>query len=92
MHYHPTDEYVTATKGSFDIGMGDDFDASKMQTMNEGDVAIAPKLMHHYAMCKGACEVQVTAMGPFKVLYVHPEDDPNPPAKPTAKKPAKSTK
>ncbi len=89
-HYHPTDEYVTAIKGSFDVGMGDNFDDSKMQTMAEGDVAAVPKTMHHYAMCKGDCEVQVHAMGPFKIMYVHPEDDPNPPAK-TAKK-ANSTK
>jgi len=91
-HYHPTDEFVTAMKGSFDVGMGDDFDESKMQAMNEGDVAAMPKHMHHYAMCKSACEVQVHAMGPFQILYVHAEDNPNPPAKPAAKKPAKSTK
>jgi hypothetical protein len=32
--------------------------------------------MHHYAMAKTACVVQIHGMGPFSITYVNPSDDP----------------
>ena len=33
--------------------------------------------MHHYAIARGRTVVQVHAMGPFALTYVHPQDDPS---------------
>jgi hypothetical protein len=36
----------------------------------------APANMAHFASARGITEVQVHAIGPFQLTYVHPEDDP----------------
>lgn len=83
-HWHPTDENVTVLKGTFLVGMGENFDESKMQTMNVGNFVTVPKEMRHFAMTKGETIVQVHAMGPFKVNWVNPSDV-QPPDTPAAK-------
>jgi len=75
-HYHPTDEHVTVISGTFLIGMGDKLDKSKMQELPAGGYTLLPAQMHHYAMAKNACVVQVHGMGPFSLTYVDPTDDP----------------
>ena len=50
-HWHPTDENVTVLKGVFLIGMGEQFDESKLQTMNVGNFLSLPKEMRHFATC-----------------------------------------
>ena len=45
--------------------------------------------MRHFGLSKGECILQVHGMGPFKVNFVNPADDPanaKAPAKPPAKK------
>jgi quercetin dioxygenase-like cupin family protein len=76
-HWHPTTENVTVISGEFDVAMGDKFDESKLQRLSAGSVAVAPAHHPHYAMAKGETEVQVHAMGPFKLTYVNPADDPS---------------
>ena len=73
-HWHPTDENVTVLKGVFQVGMGDNFDAASLQTMNVGDLGSIPKQMRHFALSKTATVVQVHGMGPFKVNWVNPAD------------------
>lgn len=75
-HFHPTDEVVQVKKGTFLVGMGDTFDASKTKPMKVGEKATVPAQMHHFAEAKGATTVSVTAMGPFAMTYVNPSDDP----------------
>jgi uncharacterized RmlC-like cupin family protein len=75
-HFHPTDENVTVVSGQFLIGMGDKFDQKTMKAMPQGSFAILPATMHHFAMAKTACVVQVHGMGPFGITYVNPNDDP----------------
>jgi len=81
-HSHPTDETVEVKEGTFLYGMGDAFDAAKLQPMGVGQKGSIPAGMHHYAQAKGATVVAVTAMGPFAMTYVNPADDPRKPAKP----------
>jgi hypothetical protein len=82
-HFHPTDETVEVKKGTFLVGMGDTFDATKAKAMKVGDKEPIAARMHHYATAKGATVVAVTAMGPFALTYVNPADDPQKPrAKP----------
>ncbi|HEU4941508.1 MAG TPA: cupin domain-containing protein [Candidatus Eisenbacteria bacterium] len=75
-HFHPTDENVTVISGQFLIGMGDTFDQKSMKPMPQGSFTVLPATMHHYAMAKTACVVQVHGMGPFGITYVNPSDDP----------------
>jgi len=75
-HWHPTDENVTVISGTFLIGMGDKLNKSKMQELPAGGFTLLPAQMHHYAMAKNACVVQVHGMGPFALTYVDPTDDP----------------
>jgi hypothetical protein len=75
-HFHPTTENVTVLSGELHAGMGDTFDESKLATLPALSVAVMPANMHHYVMAKGETVVQVHAMGPFKITYVNPSDDP----------------
>jgi hypothetical protein len=81
-HWHPTDENVTALQGTFQVGMGDKFDASKLESMSPGSFASVPKEMRHFALSKTFSIVQVHAIGPFKVNWVNPAEVVPPAAKP----------
>jgi anti-sigma factor ChrR (cupin superfamily) len=76
-HWHPTQENVTVLAGEFHVGMGDKFDESGMQALPVGSYAAMPARHHHYAVAKGETVVQVNAMGPFKLVYVNPADNPS---------------
>jgi hypothetical protein len=67
---------VTVVSGSFSVGMGKTFDASKMKTLSAGGFVTAPANEAHYAMSRGVTVVQVHAMGPFAMTYVNPADAP----------------
>jgi quercetin dioxygenase-like cupin family protein len=76
-HWHPTAENVTVISGEFHAAMGDKFDEGSMATLPAGSVAVMPPHHNHYAMAKGETVVQVHGMGPFKLTYVNPADDPS---------------
>jgi hypothetical protein len=76
-HWHPKRENITVISGDFKIGMGDQFDASKMKTFPAGSFAYMDPEMHHYAMASGNVVVQVHGMSPLKFNYVNPADDPS---------------
>jgi hypothetical protein len=80
-HWHPVDENVTVLSGTFMAGMGDKYDESKMMTLPVGSYVFMPRRMHHFAGAKGAALVQVHGIGPFKINYVNPADDPSKAAK-----------
>jgi quercetin dioxygenase-like cupin family protein len=75
-HHHPTDEYVTVIDGDFSLGMGDRLDQAKGAALAAGGFAMAPANMNHYAWSKGGAVIQVSAAGPFVMVYVNPADDP----------------
>jgi len=75
-HTHPTDENVTVISGSFQVGMGNTFDAKSMMTLPAGGFVTAPANGAHYALARGVTVVQVHAMGPFAMTYVNPADTP----------------
>lgn len=76
-HWHPTDEHVTVISGTFAVGMGEKFDKATMTDLPAGGYVLLPAEMRHYAMAKTAAIVQVHGMGPFKLTYVNPADDPS---------------
>src|SRR5436305_7036880 len=49
-HWHPQRENVTVLSGTLKVGMGDQFDESKMGSFPAGSFAYLDPEMHHYAM------------------------------------------
>jgi quercetin dioxygenase-like cupin family protein len=76
-HWHPTDEHVTVISGSLALGMGDVLDEKQSKTLKAGGYGVAQAKMHHFAWTKTGAVVQVHMMGPFKITYVNPADDPS---------------
>jgi catechol 2,3-dioxygenase-like lactoylglutathione lyase family enzyme len=76
-HWHPLRENVTVISGNFKVGMGDQFDESKMGTFPAGSFAFLDPDMHHYAMASGDVVVQVHGKAPLQFNYVNPADDPS---------------
>jgi quercetin dioxygenase-like cupin family protein len=75
-HFHPTDENVTVISGHFLVGMGDEVDRYKARRLGPGGFISAPAQMHHYAIAADDVVIQVHGMGPFRITYVSPTDDP----------------
>ena len=86
-HWHPTDENATVLKGTFQVGIGEAFDESKLQTMNVGNFMMMPKEVRHFGSCKGDTIVQLHGVGPFKVNWVNPSEVEPPDAPAAAAKP-----
>ena len=77
-HFHPTAENATIISGTFNLGMGDQFDKKKASALHAGTFGVIPANMHHYAWTTGRTVVQIHGMGPFKLTYVNPADAPKP--------------
>src|SRR3982074_3270957 len=69
---HPNRENVTVLSGTLKVGMGDQFDASKMMSFGAGSFAYLDPSMHHYAMASGAPAIQIHGMSPVKFNYINP--------------------
>jgi mannose-6-phosphate isomerase-like protein (cupin superfamily) len=76
-HTHPSRENVTVLSGTLKVGMGDQFDASKMMSFGSGSFAYLDPSMHHYAMSSGATVIQIHGTSPVKFNYINPADDPS---------------
>ena len=77
-HFHPGYEHVEVRKGALLVGMGDQLDPKRTQTLAAGDSATAPAGMHHFSIAKGQTLLSVTFMGPYTITYVRAEDAPRP--------------
>jgi len=76
-HKHPEDRVYTVISGVFYIGLGDEFDASKLEAYPPGAVVILPGGTSHFHWAKsGEYVTQVTATGPLGLEYVSAKDDP----------------
>src|SRR3979411_342305 len=76
-HTHPNRENVTVISGTLKVGMGDQFDASKMAAFNAGSFAYLDPSMHHYAAASGETVIQIHGTSPVKFNYINPADDPS---------------
>ena len=70
-HKHPEDRVYTVISGVFYIGLGDEFDASKLEAYPPGAVIILPGNTK-----SGEYVTQVTAIGPLGLEYLNAKDDP----------------
>jgi quercetin dioxygenase-like cupin family protein len=76
-HRHPEDRIYTVISGVFYIGLGDLFDADKLQAYPPGAVVILPGNTSHFHWAKsGEYVTQVTAIGPLGLEYINSKDDP----------------
>ncbi len=76
-HRHPEDRVYTVISGVFYIGLGDQFDANKLQAYPPGAVVVLPGDTPHFHWAKsGEYITQVTAIGPLGLEYLDPKDDP----------------
>ena len=76
-HRHPEDRIYTVISGVFYIGLGDDFDADKLQAYPPGAVIILPRNTSHFHWARsGDYITQVSAIGPLGMEYVNAKDDP----------------
>jgi len=76
-HRHPEDRVYTVLSGIFYIGLGDQFDADKLQAYPPGSVIVLPGDTSHFHWAKSSEYVtQVTAVGPLGLEYLSAKDDP----------------
>jgi hypothetical protein len=75
-HYHPVTEHVTVLEGTFYVGMGDVFDASKATSLPTGTFAALGPGVRHFALTKGVTVIQLHGVGPWGLVYVNAADDP----------------
>jgi hypothetical protein len=76
-HKHPEDRVYTVISGVFYIGLGDEFDADKLEAFPPGAVVVLPGDTHHFHWAKsGEYVTQVTGSGPLGLDYIDSNDDP----------------
>jgi hypothetical protein len=76
-HRHHEDRVYTVISGIFYIGLGGQFDETKLQAYPVGAVVVLPGGTAHFHWARsGEYVTQVTAIGPISLDYVSPQDDP----------------
>jgi len=76
-HKHPEDRIYTVISGVFYVGLGDEFDVSKLEAYPPGAVIVLPGNTHHFHWAKsGEYVTQIAAMGPLGLEYIDSRDDP----------------
>lgn len=76
-HRHPEDRIYTVISGVFHIGLGDRFDADKLQAYPPGSVIVLPGDTSHFHWARsGEYVSQVAGIGPLGLEYLDPRDDP----------------
>jgi quercetin dioxygenase-like cupin family protein len=81
-HWHPSDEHVTLVSGKLAYGMSDRMSRTAATGLATGQSVVMKAKEHHWVMSADGAEVEVSAVGPFKIAYVNPADDPRGTAKP----------
>jgi quercetin dioxygenase-like cupin family protein len=76
-HRHPEDRVYTVISGVFYIGLGEEFDADKLQAYPPGSVIVLPGDTAHFHWAKSSEYItQVSAIGPLGMDYLDRRDDP----------------
>jgi quercetin dioxygenase-like cupin family protein len=76
-HKHPEDRLYTVISGVFYVGLGDQFDADKLNAYPPGAVVVLPGNTSHFHWAKTSEYItQITAIGPLGLEYVNLKDDP----------------
>lgn len=76
-HWHPRRENVTVLSGTLKVGMGDQFDESKMTSLPADSFVYLDPSMHHYAASSGRTIIQIHGASPLQFNYINLKDDPS---------------
>jgi quercetin dioxygenase-like cupin family protein len=77
-HKHPEDRIYTVISGVFYIGLGEEFDESRLTAYAAGSVIVLPGDQPHFHWAKsGEYVTQVNAIGPLGLTYVNPANAPS---------------
>jgi quercetin dioxygenase-like cupin family protein len=83
-HWHPSPEHVTVLSGTLKVGMGPKWDESNPKVLSTGAFGLIEPRMKHFAWTSGDTVIQLHGIGPWRLVYVNPSDNPVKP-KPAAK-------
>ena len=75
-HTHPKTERITVISGTFNIGMGAEFDQKVTKPMPAGTYGYWETGMKHFVWAKGETILQFHGIGPWSIQYVDRADDP----------------
>lgn len=76
-HSHPEDRIYTVMSGVFYIGLGEQFDPTRLNAYPPGSVIVLPGNTPHFHWAKsGEYVTQVTAIGPLGLDYLDRANDP----------------
>jgi quercetin dioxygenase-like cupin family protein len=76
-HKHPEDRIYTVMAGTFYIGLGEQFDETKLVAFGPGSVVVLPGGQPHFHFAKsGEYVTQISAIGPLGLDYIDPANDP----------------
>jgi hypothetical protein len=75
-HTHPKMERVTVISGTFNIGMGEEFNQDATMPMPAGTYGYWQPGMAHFVWAKGDTVLQFHGTGPWSIKYINPADDP----------------
>lgn len=77
VHTHAQIEHVTVVSGTFYLGTGEKFEASKARAYPAGGVTVIPQGMPMFAFAKDKeTIIQVHGVGPWGIAYLNPGDAP----------------
>jgi len=75
-HTHPEIEHVTVLSGRAGIGLGETWDGEKIEYAGPGGFFVMHPSVAHFAMVQEDSILQIHAVGPWRLDYVNPADDP----------------
>jgi quercetin dioxygenase-like cupin family protein len=76
-HKHPEDRIYTVISGVFHIGLGEEFNETRLQAFAPGSVVVLPGDQPHFHWAKsGEYVTQVSAIGPLGLEYIDSANDP----------------
>lgn len=70
-HTHPSDEHVTVLQGTWGLGLGESFDASRVKAIPAGSFVIIPAGTPHFLSIDTETIVQVQGIGRIGMTYVN---------------------
>ena len=76
-HKHPEDRVYTVISGVFYVGLGEQFDESRLASFAPGTIILLPGNQPHFHWAKsGEYTTQITATGPLGIEYIDADHDP----------------
>jgi hypothetical protein len=68
-HWQSSDLDSVVLRGTYELGNGDTYDASKLQAVNPGQVVHIPAQTHQFGHAKGATVILLYGVGPLSITW-----------------------